>query len=152
MASRSSSPSSSYIRHLGSSPRSPLRVAVHHPLLPLAILSGCGFTLPLPLRPCCLLAHRMAGFEVVSLAWLFFLLSVLGFSYSWSLLVVRLHALGVFTLAVSPVTHSSLTVPIALGEFSFFSSSFHAFSSLIGLLRFSLWLLVLSSLSWPFLR
>ena len=53
------------------------RVAVHRPLLPLALLSGCGFTLPLPLRPCCLLAHRMAGFGVVSLAWLFFLSSVL---------------------------------------------------------------------------
>ena len=122
VASWSSSTSSSFRGRLGSPPRSPLRVAVHHPLLPLTLLSGCGFTLPLPLRPCCLLAHRMAGFEVVSLAWLFFLLSVLGFSYSWSLLVVRLHALGAFTLAVSPVTHSSLTVPIALGEFSFFSS------------------------------
>ena len=141
VASRSSSTSSSFLGHLGSPPRSLLRVAVHHPLLPLALLSGCGFTLPLPLRPCCLLAHRMAGFEVVSLAWLFFLLSVPGFSYYWSLIVVRLHALGAFTLAV---THSSLIVPIALGEFSFFSSSFHAFSSLIGLLRFSLWLLVLS--------
>ena len=90
-----------------------LRVAVHRPLLPFALSSGCGFTLPLPLRPFCLLAHRMAGFEVVSLAWLFFLSSVLGFSYSWSLLVVRLHALGAVTLAVSPVTHSSLTVPMA---------------------------------------
>ena len=148
LASRNLSTSSSFLGRLGSPPRSPrrspLRVAVHHPLPPLALLSGCGFTLPLPLRPCCLLAHRMVGFEVVSLAWLFFLLSVLGFSYSWSLLVVRLHALGAFNLSVSPVTHSSLTVPIALGEFSFFSSSFHAFSSLIGLLRFSLWLLVLS--------
>ena len=83
VASRSSSTSSSFLGRLGSPPRSPrrspLRVAVHHPLLPLALRSGCGFTLPLPLRPCCLLAHRMAGFEVVSLAWLFFLLSVLGF-------------------------------------------------------------------------
>ena len=126
VASRSSSTSSSFLGHLGSPPRSPLRsplrVAVHHPLLPLALLSGCGFTLPLPLQPCCLLAHRMAGFEVVSLAWPFFLLSVIGFSYSWSLLVVRLHALGTFPLAVSLVTHSSLTFPIALGEFSFFSS------------------------------
>ena len=123
VASRSSSTSSSFLGHLGSPPRhSPLRIAVHHPLLPFALLSGCGFTLPLPLRPCCLLAHRMAGFEVVSLAWLFFLLSVIGFSYSWSLLMVRLHALGTFPLAVSPVTLSSLTVPIALGEFSFFSS------------------------------
>ena len=126
VASRSSSTSSSFLGHLGSPPCSPrrslLRIAVHHPLLPLTLLSGCGFTLPLPLRPCCLLAHRMAGFKVVSLAWLFFLLLVIGFSYSWSLLVVRLHALGTFPLAVSPVTHSSLTVPIALGEFSFFSS------------------------------
>ena len=126
VASWSSSTSSSFLGRLGSPPhsprRSPLRVAVHHPLLPLALLSGCGFTLPLSLRPCCLLAHRMAGFEVVSLAWLFFLLSVLGFSCSWSLLVVQLHALGAFTLALSPVIHSSLTVPIALGEFSLFSS------------------------------
>ena len=37
----------------------------------------------------------------------------LHFSYSWSLLVVLFHGLGAFTLAVSPVTHSSLTVPIA---------------------------------------
>ena len=79
VASRSPSTSSSFLGRLGSPRCSPLRVAVHHPLLPLALLSGCGFTLPLPLRPCCLLARRLAGFEVVSLAWLFFLLSVLVF-------------------------------------------------------------------------
>ena len=98
VASRCSSTSSSFLGRLGSPRRSPLRVAIHPPLLPLALLSGCGLTLPLPLRPCCLLNHRKAGFEVVSLTWLFFLLSVLGFSYSWSLLVVRFHALGAFLL------------------------------------------------------
>ena len=79
VASRSSSTSSSFLGRLSSPRRSPIRVAVHHPLLPLALLSGCGFTLPLPLRPCCPLARRLAGFEVVSLTWLFFLMSVLGF-------------------------------------------------------------------------
>ena len=53
-------------------------------------------------------------------------------------------------------SHSSLAVPLALGGFSFISSSFHAFSSLVGLLQVSFWLLVLSvcglsSISWPFL-
>ena len=102
VASRCSSTSSSFLGHLGSPPLSsrcsPLRVAIRPPLLPLALLSGCGLPLPLPLRPCCFLDHRMAGFEVVSPTWLFFLLSVLGFSYSWSLLVVRFHALGAFLL------------------------------------------------------
>ena len=42
----------------------------------------CLLGVPLPLRPCYLLDHIMAGFEVVSLTWLFFLLSVPG-PFSW---------------------------------------------------------------------
>ena len=61
------------------------------------------------------------------------------------------------TLDISPVPHSLpwLCLLVICG-FGFFSSSLPAFSSLVCLLTFSLWLLVLyvcglSCLSWPFL-
>ena len=115
VVSRSSSTSSSFLGRLGSPPRSPcrspLRFAVHHPLLPFALPSGCGFTLPFPLRPCCLLTHCMAGFEV-SLAWLFFLLSVLGFSYSWSILMVQFRVPKIVDLLLFTALHRQLSPPV----------------------------------------
>ena len=123
VASRSSSTSSSFLRRLGSllTPLAAplLRVTVHRPLLPLALLSGCGFTLPLPLRPCCLLAHAWQDSGSYPSPGSSFSRQFFGFSCSLSHLVVRLHVLGAFTLAVSPVPHSSLAVPIAHWRVSF---------------------------------
>ena len=91
--------------------------------------------------------------------WLFFLF-ISSFEFSASV-VPSLGAVTcawcICTLDISPVPHSLpwLCLLIICG-FGFFSSSFTAFSSLVCLLPFSLWLLVLyvcglSCLSWPFL-
>ena len=68
-----------------------------------------------------------------------------------SLLLVQLHALGAFVLLLFLLFPTPPWLYLLrVGGFRFFSSSYHAFSSLIGLLRLSLWLLVLSV--WGLLR